>query len=156
MNVVMRHRIAHPLPTNDYERRVVANVGKYRWHCTSVSGGQGDAGTGFAYTVGLYQSYRQPEFIIFGLDPGIAYAILKILADAAAAGDMPALDKPCDALVENYECVFVEVPRARFNDFVFSASWFYAGSDFPLYQIVWPDREGRYPSKFGRHSGPLS
>jgi hypothetical protein len=97
---------------NDYERRVVANVAKYGWHCTSVSFKQGDVGTGFAH------------------------AILGILADAAAAGEMYALDKPCDALVENYECVFVEVPRARFNDYVLSASWFYAGCDFPLYQVV--------------------
>lgn len=130
---------------NDYERRVVANVGKYGWHCTSVSGGLVDAKPGFSYTVGLFHSYRQPEFIIFGLEAGISYAILKILADAAAAGEMYALDKACDALVEDYECVFVEVPRARFNDHVFSASWFYAGRNFPLYQVVWPDREGRYP-----------
>lgn len=73
---------------------------------------------------------------------------------------MYALDKPCIALVENYECVFVEVPRARFNDFVFSASWFYAGRDFPLYQVVWPDREGRYPWNEGatpdpRHEQPV-
>lgn len=146
--------MAHPPPVNDYERRVVANVGKYGWHCTSVSRGPGDAGAGFAYTVGLFHSYRQPEFIIFGLDAEIAYAILGICADAAAAGEMYALDKPCNALVEGYECVFVEVPRARFNDFVCSASWFYAGHDFPLYQVVWPDRKGRYPWNGGAKPDP--
>lgn len=130
---------------NHYERSVVANVANYGWHCTSVSCTQdGDEPT-FSYTVGLFHSYRQPEFIIFGLDATVAYSILKILADAAAAGKMYALDSSCDALVENYECVFVEVPKAHFNDYVFSALWFYAGHDFPLYQVVWPDREGRYP-----------
>jgi len=156
----MRHRKAHPLPTNDYERMVVANVDRYGWHCTSVSGGPDDGGPEFAYTVGLFHSYRQPEFIVFGLDPGIAHAILGILAAAAAADDMYVLDKPCDALVENYECVFVEVPRARLSDYVFSASWFYAGRVFPLYQVVWPDREGRYPWNEGatpdpRHEQPV-
>ena len=130
---------------NEYERSVVANVEKYGWHCTSVSTTLGDTEPTFAYTVGLYHSYRQPEFIIIGLDCRVAYAILRILADAAAAGEMYALDRPCDALIENYECVFVEVPRDRFDDYVFSALWFYAGNAFPLYQVVWPDREGRYP-----------
>lgn len=139
---------------NDYERRVVANVGKYGWHCTSVSGGLANVGAGFAYTVGLFHTYRQPEFIIFGFDPWIAHGILGILAEAAAAGRMYALDKPCAALVENYDCVFVEVPRSRFNDYVFSASWFYAGRDFPLYQVIWPDREGRYPWNEGATPDP--
>ena len=139
---------------NDYERSVVANVEKFGWHCTSVSCKQGDTTPTFAYTIGLFHSYRQPEFIIFGLDALVAYPILRILANAAAAGEMYALDRPCDALVENYECAFVEVPKARFNDYVFSALWFYAGVDFPLYQVVWPDREGRYPWNYGAKPDP--
>lgn len=154
MNIAMRQRMTHPLPLNEYERRVIANVRNHGWHCTSVSIGSDGTGSGFAYTVGLFHSYRQPEFVIFGLDPGIAYGILKILADAAAAGEMYAVDKPCDALVENYQCVFLEVPRARFDDCVLSASWFYAGRDFPLYQVVWPDRQGRYPWNEGATSDP--
>jgi hypothetical protein len=134
-----------PRPVNDYERVVVANVEKYGWHCTSVSGNQRGFMPAFAYTVGLYRSYRQPEFIIFGLDPPVAHGILRILADAAAAGTMLPLDQPCEGLIENCACVFVEVPKNRFGDYVFSASWFYSGDDFPLYQVVWPDREGRYP-----------
>ena len=141
-------------PINDYERSVVANVERYGWHCTSVSTKQGDTEPRFSYTVGLYHSYKQPEFIIFGLDSRVAYPILKILADSAAAGAMYPLDKPCDALVENYECAFVEVPRARFNDYVFSALWFYAEQPFPLYQVVWPDREGRYPWNEGAKPDP--
>jgi hypothetical protein len=142
------------IPMNDYERAVVANVKRYGWHCTSVSVLPGDIEPRFSYTVGLYQSYRQPEFVIFGLDATVAHGILTILANAAAAGKMFPLDRPCNALVRGYDCVFVEVPRGRFHDYVFSALWFYAGKAFPLYQVVWPDREGRYPWNEQAESDP--
>jgi hypothetical protein len=130
---------------NDYERSVLENVEKFGWHCTSAFPNEGANTPRFSYTVGLHHTYSQPEFIIFGLESKIAYGILSALAGAAADKRMYPLDKPCDALVDNYECAFVEVPRHRFNDFVFSALWFYAEVSFPLYQVVWPDSEGRYP-----------
>ena len=142
-------------PINDYERTLATNAEKFGWHCTSVFPTQGTDTPCFSYTVGLYKTYRQPEFIIFGLDSDVAYPILKILAGAAAEGHMYPLDKPCDALIEKYECAFVPVPKHHFNDYVFSALWFYAGEDFPLYQVVWPDPEGRYPWNKGATSDPL-
>ena len=141
-------------PMNDYERSVLANIERVGWHCTSVFPEKGANTPRFSYTVGLHQTYRQPEFIIFGLDSEVAYSILNTLANAAAEGQMYPLDKPCDALIKNYECAFVEVPTHRFNDYVFSALWFYAGANFPLYQVVWPDSEGRYPWNKGAQLDP--
>jgi len=132
-------------PNNDYERRVLANVEKFGWHYTSVFPEEGENSPRFTYSVGLYHSYDQPEFIIFGLDSKVAYALLDTLANAAATKTMYPLDEPCGALVIGYDCVFMEVPRQRFNDYVFSALWFYAEVEFPLYQVVWPDSDGRYP-----------
>ena len=132
-------------PRNDYERSVLANVEKFGWHCTSVFPKEGDDSPRFTYSVGLYHSYTQPEFIIFGLEGKIAHSLLNALAVAAANGTMYPLDKPCNELIEGYDCAFVEVPRDRFNDYVFSALWFYADVAFPLYQVVWPDAEGKFP-----------
>ena len=136
-------------PLNDYERSVLANVERFGWHCTSVAPREGDDSPRFTYTVGLTQSYGQPEFIIFGLNSNVAHGILSILAKAAAAGEMYSLDKPCDELVDGYSCAFVPVPRERYNDYVFSALWYYAEREFPLFQVVWPDRDGRYPWSHG-------
>jgi hypothetical protein len=133
-------------PINDYEKSVLVNVERCGWHCTSVFPAAGHEETPrFSYTVGLYQSYGQPEFIIFGLSSEISYGILGILASAAAANEMYPLETPCNALVNGYACVFVKVPETRYNDYVFSALWYNAGSEFPLYQVVWPDANGAYP-----------
>jgi len=132
-------------PINDYERSVLKNVKKFGWHCTSVFSREGDDRARFSYTVGLYESYNSPEFIIFGLDSEIAHSLLSILSEAAEDGQMYSLDKPCDKIIQGYECIFVEVPKQMYNDYVFSALWYNAGDSFPLYQVVWPDSNGNYP-----------
>jgi hypothetical protein len=133
-------------PENEYERKLLDNVDRFGWQCTSVAPQKGEANTlRFSYTVGLYHSFGQPEFIMFGLDASTAHSILSILANAAAAQKMYPLDEPCDALIDNYSCVFVEVPKAKYSEYVASAIWLNGGEDFPLYQVVWPDEEGRFP-----------
>jgi hypothetical protein len=132
-------------PHNDYERSVLANVEKFGWHCTSVSQETGSREVPFTYTVGLFYTYRQPEFIVAGLDAGVSHSILSALADVAASQAMYPMNEPCHELIDGYPCMFVEVPRARYNDYVLSSLWFYAEHSFPLYQVVWPDRNGRFP-----------
>jgi hypothetical protein len=133
-------------PANDYERTVFANVLKFGWHCTHVSPTTGGSShVPFTYTVGLHSTYSQPEFIILGMESSAAYAILNDLAEAARLGKMVPLDRPSDALVGGVSCAFVPVPKARYNDYVYSALWYHAGSDFPLFQAVWPDPNGCYP-----------
>ena len=134
-----------PVPTNDYERELIANVERFGWQCTSVAPAKGTKGVSFSYTIGFYRSFGQPEFIICGLAPEVAHSILTLLAEAAECGNMVSLDEPCDSLLEGYSCVFVEVPKQQYGDYVRSALWFHGDNSFPLYQVVWPDKRGRFP-----------
>lgn len=143
-----------PKPENDYERSIVANVEGYGWHCTSVRPSKGDDSPPYTYTVGLHHSYGQPEFIVFGLSSDVAHDILSLLASAAQAGEMYPLDTPCGEIIDGFECAFVAVPRSLYREYVYSALWFYANEDFPLYQLVWPDADGRYPWNQGYRHDP--
>lgn len=134
-----------PPPMNDYERSVVANVRKFGWHCTSVAPRLGEEGESFSYTVGLQHSYGSSELIILGLPGGTAHSIFSIFVDRLREGRPIALDAPSEDLLKDYPCVFVPVPRPRYNDYVLSALWYYAEQDFELHQLVYPDREGRFP-----------
>lgn len=120
-----------------FEQLVLDNVQKHGWHCTSVSGD--DKTPSFTYTVGLYKSYGHPELIVFGLSSTLSHAVLAICANAAAAGRPLNLEQATDELLENHSCVFVQVPEARYSDFVLSTIRFYQGNNFPLYQVVWPE-----------------
>ena len=132
-------------PNNDYERTVLTNVENFGWHCTSVAPRSGQGGEKFSYTVGLSQSFGSSELILFGLPSDIAHSIFSIFVDRLRERDPISLEAPSDALIKDYPCVFVAVPRERYNDYVYSALWFYAELSFPLHQVVYPDRHGRFP-----------
>ncbi|MCC8363235.1 DUF4262 domain-containing protein [Lysobacter sp. A6] len=134
-------------PKNDYERKLLRNVDQFGWQCTSVYEPEDSDSEEppFSYSVGLHQSYQQPEFIIFGLDAKVAHAIIATCANKFADGSGIDLDQPSYDLIEDLPCVFVRVPRDRYNEYVYSALWFYAEKEFPLYQIVWPDADGLFP-----------
>ncbi len=49
----------------DDEKKVITDVQQHGWHLIGI---EGDAeGPGFAYSIGLYHTLKQPEIIIFGL-----------------------------------------------------------------------------------------
>jgi hypothetical protein len=52
-------------PKDDHERKALADVQNHGWHVLKVM--EDDRGPAFAYTVGLYHSFRHPELIIVGL-----------------------------------------------------------------------------------------
>lgn len=133
--------------SNEYERKLLQNVADHGWQCTSVAAADDDEDDAppFSYTIGLFHSYGIPEFIVFGLAQGTAHAIFGTIARAAAAGKPIPLDVPCADLIDDYECVFVKVPRSAYDEYVLSALWFHDGEDFPLYQIVWPSKAGHFP-----------
>ena len=131
---------------NEYERKLLQNVKVHGWQCTSVSAEEGDEETPpFSYTIGMFHSFRCPEFITFGLPNETAHAIFGIIANAAREGRPYPLDAPCADLIKDLDCVFVKVPREAFNEYVLSALWFYQGEEFPLYQVVWPSKTGHFP-----------
>lgn len=47
-----------------------------------------DLGPGFAYTVGLWHTYRSPELTMFGLDIHLMHELLNRLGDGVATGSL--------------------------------------------------------------------
>lgn len=129
--------------SNEYERKLLANIDSHGWQCTSV--GAGDGQPCFSYTIGLFHSFGCPELMIVGLPPKVAHAVLTIAANAAREGTPLDVEAPTDALVEGCSCVFVRVPQTACGEYVLSASWYYESEAFALYQIVWRSKEGRFP-----------
>lgn len=125
------------------EQKVIDDIADYGWHCVNIMA-DGELPP-YSFTVGLLQSFGHPELIIFGLRSEIAHQILTIAADAARAGTPLDLTRPTEALLNNYSCCFVEVPLKQYHDHVGFCRWYYQGSSFPLYQVVWPSQAGLFP-----------
>ena len=128
---------------DDSEQKVIDDIATYGWHCINIHP-EGEH-VGYAFTIGLFQSYGHPELIIFGLPAQVAHQILGIAANAAKSGTPLDLTQPSDALINDYLCCFGEVPLSEYYEHVGYCRWYYQGNRFPLYQIVWPSRDGLYP-----------
>jgi hypothetical protein len=126
------------------ERRVIEDVHQYGWHIVGV---EDDAeGSGFAYSIGLFHTLKQPEIIIFGLSSFKTMAqIINAIGDEMRKGMKCEDWMESDKILEGYSCMFRQVDQGFYRDYLGYAMWFYRPDDFPVLQCVWPDRQGRYP-----------
>lgn len=129
--------------SDEGERKVLDDIGKYGWHCLNILG-EGSLPP-WTFTIGLFQTWKHPELILFGLKRETAHAILNIIATGLAEDRRIDLSLPTDELIESGSCVFVEVGQSQYREHVGFARWYYQGDDFPLYQIVWPSKDGYFP-----------
>lgn len=125
------------------EQKVLDDIARYGWHCVNIlaEGGEGP----YSFTVGLFQTHQHPELIIFGLKSETAHKVLFNVVEGLSHGRRLDLNAATDELLNGYSCCFAEVPATLYHEHVGFAVWYYRGNNFPLYQIVWPSREGYFP-----------
>jgi hypothetical protein len=135
-----------PKADSEYDEKVLADIKKIGWHHVHVRAEDGEPS--FAYSLGFYANFGQPEIIVFGLPPQIAQQLLNIAA-IRFAGAKTAYEtyKPYDDIAEGMRIAFIPVDRRHYREYLGYAGWFYASikADFPALQMVWPDKQGRFP-----------
>jgi hypothetical protein len=125
------------------DAQVHADIATFGWHVVQVP--EDDEGPGFAFTIGLYKRFQHPELIVFGLPLDTMLLMLNGAGEAVRAGRTYEGGQSSDDLLEGYACTFRPVPSKHYEEFLGYARWYYDGDDFPTLQLIWPDREHRYP-----------
>jgi hypothetical protein len=97
------------------------------------------------HLIGLFHSYQHPELVIYGLRREVAHQVLSNAVEGLPHGRRLDLAKSTDELLVGYSCCFIEVPKSAYHEHVGWARWYYGGDDFPLYQVMWPSRDGYFP-----------
>lgn len=133
------------------ERRILEDVAQFGVHVLHVPG-DGE-GPGFSFSIGLWHSFGQSEVIVFGLPPEVAHELINAVADEAEDGHQFADGTRHDGLLEHYPVSFCAVPKSCYRDYLGTAIWAYEGDDFPAVQLVWPDKQGRWPWQEGVREG---
>ena len=128
--------------SDDIERDVLTHVQKFGWSCINVPAESGQPT--WTFSIGFYETWHFPELVVIGLTLEVAHSTLTFVARQLAEGRRIDLASPNDELF-NDPCCFIEVPKQHYGDYVGTAVWFYNWGDFPLYQIVWPSRDGYFP-----------
>ena len=103
------------------------------------------AGPCYSHSVGMWHSFEQPEVLLIGLEPKMAQALIDLVADEAAEGREFAAGTQCDDLLQGYPARICAVPRQCLPRYFERAMWAYQDGDFPAVQLVYPDKQGRWP-----------
>jgi hypothetical protein len=143
----------HPKQAEDADREcehaaymswVASTVGEHGW---AISGRHGDkVAPPWAYSVGMWLSCQAPELVLCGLPVENGAAIINAIgariADGAdyAAGDV--LDDVCPAPLALRQ---VDVSWRTTNGLLAISNAFYGMVRPPYLQVVWSDKNGRFP-----------
>jgi len=99
----------------------------------------------FAYSIGLYKIYKHPEIICFGLSNDLVHAIINDVADLIKNGEKIELSKNYDNIFKDSKAEFLKVDERNIDNYFGAAINFYETSKFPALQLVWTDRNDRFP-----------
>ena len=125
------------------ENKFSADIEKFGWTVMLVEAT--DYLSSFAYTVGLWKNYKQPEIISFGLTTKTLHLILNDAGEIVKKGQTIEVEKSYDDFFENSNTEFVKVDSKNISDYFGQAINFYETKDFPAMQLVWTDRNNKFP-----------
>lgn len=126
------------------ERKIIEDVKQFGFHIAFVP--EDEYLPGFAYTIGLMNTYEHPEIILFGLNQQLLGGILNGIGEEIKSGKTYKPNIEYENILSNYPVKFLEVKKEHYQDYLGYAGWFYDNTfEFPAYQLIWTDKESKYP-----------
>jgi hypothetical protein len=123
--------------------RLLETLEKWGWFVTKV--GAGDDAPAFAYSMGLYENFHHPEIVLFGLDLEIMHGLINAAGSRIREGQKYDEGQKYGDLLLCFRCEFRRVNPTRYDGLLNYSIWYYEGSHFPVFQLVWPDKAGLFP-----------
>ena len=130
-----------------HERDFCAKIREHGWHGTHVLADE--EGPGFSYTTGLWLHLGFPEIVVFSLGRENAHDVLWDVYRDVKDGRRYSSGVRIADLFANVPAFLFPVAMRHYADHLGWSRWFYNGDEFPCLQLVWPDRQGRFPWEQG-------
>jgi hypothetical protein len=131
--------ICHPDP-DSRAASTVETVSRHGWTVVWVAGN-----LDFAYTVGLYHTFGQPEQVMFGLEGESMQHWLNASVEIGRDKGWRQPGEPFNGVLEGFETQLRDVHPSWYRALFGPMLGFYRGIAIPVRQLVWPDRAGRWP-----------
>ena len=133
----------HNHHSDEARRKVQFDISEYGCHIIYVMATS--YLPGFAYTIGLFENYNVPEIICFGLKNDLLGSILNDACDRIKNGEKFVAEEKYGFFLEGYQVHFLTVDRAFYENYLGYGIWYKESNDFPVLQLVWPDKHGKFP-----------
>ena len=108
---------------NASSRKVIHDVNTHGWHVVKVD--VRDEHPGWAFSIGLFQTFQHPELLIFGLELDLMHRLINSLGEEVRAGRRFAADFEHDALLKGYRCALKPVDPVWYPHVLGFATWYY-------------------------------
>lgn len=125
------------------EERTNSNIEKYGLSVVMIE--RTDYLPSFAYSIGLWKKFGHPELISFGLTTKTLHEIINLAADIVKSGQKLETGKVYTDFFETGKSEFVSVDKRNVGDYFGYAIDFYNTADFPALQLIWTDRNDKFP-----------
>lgn len=125
------------------EAKIREDIAEYGWHVVKVLP-EGDHQP-HSYSIGLFQTFGHPEIAVVGLRGETAHALIASVVKEIRAGKRFEAGNNYPNIIESFAVTFVAVPEPAYPGLFGYAIWYYGSTAFPVLQMVWPDRDGRFP-----------
>jgi hypothetical protein len=131
---------------DEHEAQTLADIDRFGWTVLKVSN---DRGPDFAYSVGLFRTLSHPEIVMFGLPLDVMHRLINDVGELARTGTRFVAGQITDEFLDGYDVTFRTVPEFQYAGHFGWANWLYGGADYPVLQMVYPDKQRRYPWQEG-------
>ena len=136
---------------NAAEKNILSVVDKHGWMVMSVAPRthSDDPEEWWSYTIGLTKTFQWPELICFGLGGKVAHPVLNdAVAELQRRNLRPSPGVVLADVLDSFDAKLI-APFPMSSDYLGSAIWFSRHFDLPIpppvVQLVWPDKDGRFP-----------
>lgn len=126
---------------------IKANIEEYGCHLALIEAD--NYMPAFAYSIGLFEKFQHPEICCFGLSTQVMGQLINHLASMIKDGLEIELDRSYPRLIKGYDIRFIEVRKEHFANNFGYGGWYYKNFDFPMLQMIWPDKENKLPWEEG-------
>lgn len=103
----------------------------------------------FAYSIGLFESYKHPEVICFGLSEDSGHGVINVIGEMIKEGTRFESNKNYKGIYKNDKAIFLDVEKDNIPDYFGFGMRYYDEVEFPAMEAVWTDREGNFPWETG-------
>ncbi|WP_213278937.1 DUF4262 domain-containing protein [Chryseobacterium indologenes] len=119
------------------------NIDKYGLQVITVN--SSDYSPSFAYSIGLFETYKQPEVICFGLPEKLGQAIINDVAELIKNSENIKTYSNYHNIFKDSRAEFIPVDKRYIADYFGAALNYYDKTEFPAVQLVWTDRNNKFP-----------
>lgn len=130
---------------DETDENIRETIAEYGWYVALVDDEGDGPETRFAYSIGMVETLGHPEVLVLGQPIELMAYLINEVGERARDGAPCPVDAPIEGLLDDYTCVLRPVDPSHYDDYLGYGLAYAKTREFPVLQLVWPDKDGKFP-----------